>query len=67
MQNIQQNLALSQIKIAEEDYKQERRFQRQISYLQQKSFLAEEERERKKAQCDLLSLWRRRLRQECIH
>ena len=56
MQNIQQNLALSQIKIAEEDYKQERRFQRQISYLQQKSFLAEEERERKKAQCDLLSI-----------
>lgn len=56
MKNIQQNLEISQIRIAEEDYKQERRLQRNISYLQQKSIIAEEERERKKAQCDFLSI-----------
>lgn len=56
MKNIQQNLAISQIRIAEEDYKQERRLQRNISYLQQKFIIAEEERERKKSQCDLLSI-----------
>ncbi len=53
---VQTEMALSQIRIAEEDCKQERRLQRKLQFLQQKSFLAEEECERKKSQCDLLSI-----------
>lgn len=56
MVNFNEHLALSQIRAAENDYKQERRLQRNLSYLQQKAFLSEEERERKKSQCDLLSI-----------
>lgn len=53
---IQTEMALSQIRVAEDDCKQERRLQRKLQFLQQKSFLAEEDRERKKSQCDLLSI-----------
>ena len=45
---IQTEMALSQIRVAEDDCKQERRLQRKLQFLQQKSFLAEEDRERKK-------------------
>lgn len=53
---IQTEAALSQIRVAEDDYKQEHRLQRKLQFMQQKSLMAEEERERKKSQCDLLSI-----------
>ncbi len=56
MSKIYELQAASQIRMAEDDYKNNGRLQRQAFCLRQKSLAAEEERERKKAQCDLLSI-----------
>lgn len=56
MEEIQRKMVLSQMRMAEEDYKQKKRQETSIAYLQQKFYLEEQERERKKSQCDLLSI-----------
>lgn len=56
MSKIYELQAASQIRMTEDDYKNNGRLQRQAVCLHQKSLAAEEERERKKAQCDLLAI-----------
>lgn len=53
---MQQEWAITQMRMAESDYKGGRQVQRQMDLQFAKGLIAEEERERKKSQCDVLSI-----------